>query len=87
MPRRAQTWIKWTAPALLLALAAACGQQTATEPEAAATTQTAPAADFLLRNGRFYTVDEGQPWASAVAIQGNTITYVGDEDGAQATPL
>lgn len=40
--------------------------------------------DFVLANGRFYTVDEGQPWAQAVAVDGNRIVYVGDNDGAKA---
>ncbi|WP_197417469.1 amidohydrolase [Mycobacterium sp. GA-2829] len=41
-------------------------------------------ADFVFRNGRVYTVAGPQPWAQAVAVKGNTITYVGDEPGAMA---
>jgi predicted amidohydrolase YtcJ len=41
-------------------------------------------ADFVFRNGRIYTVSPAQPWAQAVAVTGNTITYVGDEAGAKA---
>lgn len=41
-------------------------------------------ADFVFRNGRVYTVAGPQPWAQAVAVKGNTITYVGDEAGAMA---
>ncbi len=33
-------------------------------------------ADLVLRNGLIYTVDEAKPWAQAVAITGNTITGV-----------
>ena len=40
--------------------------------------------DFVFANGRIYTVNEDQPWAQAVAVAGNKIIYVGDNDGAQA---
>ena len=40
-------------------------------------------ADRILLNGVFYTVDEGQPWAEAVAVRGGRIVYVGDEPGAR----
>lgn len=42
----------------------------------------APAADTLYLNARVYTADAARTEASAVAIQGNTIAYVGDEKGA-----
>ena len=29
------------------------------------------AADFVFTNGKVYTVNEAQPWAEAVAVQGN----------------
>jgi predicted amidohydrolase YtcJ len=35
------------------------------------------AADLILTNGRVYTLDEAQPWAEAVAIQGERILAVG----------
>ena len=41
-------------------------------------------ADFVFRNGPIYTVSASAPWAQAVAVTGNTITYVGDEAGAMA---
>ncbi|MCV7303078.1 amidohydrolase [Mycobacterium barrassiae] len=41
-------------------------------------------ADFVFRNGPIYTVSPATPWAEAVAVTGNTITYVGDEAGAMA---
>lgn len=31
----------------------------------------------ILMNGRIYTADEGQPWAEAIAFEGDRITYVG----------
>lgn len=55
---------------------AACGQ-----PPAVSDGKTASA---VFRNGRIYTVSPAQPWAQAVAVTGNTISYVGDEAGAMA---
>lgn len=45
---------------------------------------TQKSANFVLTNGRIYTVNEDQPWAQAVAVDGNKIVYVGDNDGAKA---
>ncbi len=42
------------------------------------------AADIVFRNGKVYTVNEKQPWAQAVAVEGNKIVYVGDDRGASA---
>jgi predicted amidohydrolase YtcJ len=42
------------------------------------------AADVVFTNARVYTVDATQPWAEAVAIKGNEITYVGNSAGAEA---
>ena len=41
-------------------------------------------ADVVFRGGRIYTVSPAQPWAQAVAVTGNTISYVGDDAGATA---
>ena len=38
-------------------------------------------ADAVLIDGKFYTANPRQPWASAVAIRGKNILYVGDEAG------
>ena len=38
-------------------------------------------ADYALINGKVYTVNEKQPWAEAIAIDGNEIVYVGDASG------
>ncbi len=45
---------------------------------------TASAADYVLTNGKVYTVNEKQPWAEAVAVKGKDIVYVGDRAGAKA---
>ena len=37
---------------------------------------------MVFRNGRIYTVSPAQPWAQAVAVTGNSISYVGDDAGA-----
>jgi len=34
-------------------------------------------------NGKVYTMDTKKPWADAVVIEGNTIVYVGDNEGAK----
>ena len=42
------------------------------------------AADVVYTNAKAYTLDENQPWAESVAIRGDEIVYVGDDEGAQA---
>ena len=37
-------------------------------------------ADLILLNGEVYTMEESQPWASAVVVTGNTITAVLEDD-------
>ena len=41
-------------------------------------------ADLVFRNGSVYTVAGPAPWAQAVAVRGTTISYVGDDAGADA---
>jgi predicted amidohydrolase YtcJ len=41
-------------------------------------------ADVLFTNAKVYTVNETQPWAEAVAVEGNEIVYVGDAAGADS---
>jgi predicted amidohydrolase YtcJ len=43
---------------------------------------TATQADAVFLDGNFYTANPKQPWASAVAIRGDRILYVGDETEA-----
>ncbi|MBI5630221.1 MAG: amidohydrolase [Elusimicrobia bacterium] len=43
----------------------------------------AQSADIVLRGGPVYTVDAARSWASAVAVLGNRIAYVGDEEGVK----
>ncbi len=42
-----------------------------------------PAADYVMTNGKIYTVNENQPSAEAVAVNGTDIVYVGDDIGAR----
>jgi len=51
-----------------------------------ATSQVALAqtADMVIHNADIRTMDQTQPEAEAVAITGDTITYVGDDEGVQA---
>ncbi len=44
---------------------------------------TAPAT-LMIRNARVYTVDAELPWADAVAVEGNRISWVGGDEGAAA---
>lgn len=41
-------------------------------------------ADVVFRNGKVYTVTAAAPWAQALAVRGDSIVHVGDEDGAMA---
>ncbi|WP_396931227.1 amidohydrolase [Mycolicibacterium sp.] len=55
-----------------------------TVQRAAVATPATKCADVVFRNGRIYTVSPAQPWAQAVAVTGNSISYVGDDAGADA---
>lgn len=39
-------------------------------------------ADIVFKNGKVYTVNEKQPWAEAIAIEGNSIAFVGSNADA-----
>jgi len=41
-------------------------------------------ADTIFRNGAVYTMDENRSWATAVAVQGEKIAYVGFDDGVSS---
>jgi hypothetical protein len=53
----------------LVVLAAACGRESA----------AVGSADLLLRGGAVYTVDAARSWATAVAVKGGRIIYVGSD--------
>jgi predicted amidohydrolase YtcJ len=42
-----------------------------------------PSATLVIRHARVYTVDSTQPWAQAVAVQGERIVYVGPDSGIE----
>ena len=46
-------------------------------------TSTALAQDYVLTNARIYTVNEAQPWAEALVVQGNQIVFVGSSEAAK----
>ena len=55
---------------------------------ACSTTDTAtpvatPVSDFVLTNGKIYTVDAKHPWAEAIAVQGSEIVFVGSSKDAE----
>lgn len=41
-------------------------------------------ADYVLTNGKIYTVNEKKPWAEAIAVQGNKIVFVGSSKDVQS---
>ena len=45
---------------------------------------TSGPADFVIRGGRIATVDEAFSFAQALAVQGNKIVYVGNDEGVEA---
>ena len=47
-------------------------------------TAHADTADSVYTSGRFYTVNETQPWAESVAIKNGRFVFVGNEQEAQA---
>lgn len=62
----------------------ACSSTSQSPAPATSSSAGGDAADVVFRNGRVYTVAGPAPWAQAVAVKGDTITYVGDEAGAMA---
>ena len=66
--------------ALLLSIGvlAACG------PGAPPPSDNSLGADLVLTGGKIFTVDDDNPWAEAVAIEGDRIIYVGDDASASA---
>ena len=58
-------------PSLVLMFAACC-------------TAHADIADSVYTNGRFYTVNQEQPWAESVAIKNGRFVFVGNEQETQA---
>ena len=65
---------------------AACAPDSTPAPTTGADPSPGPgdSATTVFRNGRVYTVAGPAPWAQAVAVTGNTISYVGDDAGAMA---
>ena len=60
--------------ALAICVVAGCARQ--------ATDIADDGADLLLTNGRFYTLNQNQPWADAVAISNGRIIFVGSANEA-----
>jgi predicted amidohydrolase YtcJ len=62
-------------PIVLSLLVVACSSPEAPE---------SPGVSAVYFNARAWTLDAGRPWAEAVAVDGDTIVYVGDNEGALA---
>jgi predicted amidohydrolase YtcJ len=63
---------------------AACAAPGGSSAEGTATSPADGGGDFVFHNGRVYTVAGPSPWAEALVVKGNIITYVGDDAGAMA---
>ncbi|MBD1581929.1 amidohydrolase [Pseudoalteromonas sp. S16_S37] len=71
----------------LLSLSCALSGCTDNTPALSQNAHTAPnqvPASKVFVNAQVYTVDSKQPWAQAVAIQGNKIVFVGNDDKAKS---
>lgn len=60
-----------SASAVLFALSAGCASPAGAPPQT-----------LLITNARVYTGDAAQPWAEAIAVQGERIVFVGARDDA-----
>jgi len=85
-PRRAV--LRAAAVAATATAVAACAPTPGTQSAPSGSVVPLPADDghpgYVLHNGRVYTVTGQQVWASAVAVTGADISYVGDDAGALA---
>lgn len=68
----------------LAVTAAACVTGPDSDTPVTSATSGVEAPDFVFHNGRVYTVTESAPWAEAVVVTGNSITFVGDNAAARA---
>ena len=75
MKQLTQRQLKVLGLLMLLGLPAATGR---------AVEARAPAAELVFLNGAVYTVDAARSWATAVAVAGGRIAYVGTDDGARS---
>jgi len=65
--------LRWFLPISIIALGA-CNQPPEVQPVAD---------NWVLTNGKIYTVDRVQPWAEAVVVQDGKFVFVGSNDDAQ----
>ena len=68
-----------SSPARLIVLVVMLVLLGCSEPEGVA---TKAAASIVFHSGKVYTVNDSQPWATAIAIKREKIVYVGDDEGA-----
>jgi predicted amidohydrolase YtcJ len=69
---------RWTPVVVLCAVVACSAEQ---EPPAAE--REFPPADHVFLNGKIYTVDANRSIAQAIAVSGNAIVFVGDDDAVR----
>lgn len=68
---------------MLLLLGVACSKHDKSAKGTTSPAAKAEAADYVFTGGKVYTVNKQQPWAEAVAIKGNKITFVGSSEGVK----
>jgi predicted amidohydrolase YtcJ len=69
---------RW-APGVVLCAIVACNA----ERELAPAEREFPPADHVFLNGKIYTADANRSVAQAIAVRGNTIAFVGNDDAAR----
>ncbi len=72
------------AVALLIAGATVAAQPAPAVPARVPAPVPAPPADLVVVNARVYTADAGRPLATALAVRGGRLAFVGDDGGARA---
>ncbi|HEX9815265.1 MAG TPA: amidohydrolase family protein [Myxococcota bacterium] len=70
--------LKRWAPCALLCAILACSA----EPESTIAERDFPPADHVFLNGKIYTADANRSVAQAIAVSGNVIVFVGDDEAA-----
>lgn len=83
-PVTRRTALRAAAVTALAVTAAACATGPDSDTSVTSAASGAEAPDFVFHNGCVYTVTESAPWAEAVVVTGNSITFVGDNAAARA---
>lgn len=77
-------WLSLTQLIATTMLLSACSGSDTHSNQAFDVSPTTAKASQVFENGKIYTLNPQQRWAEAMAIEGDTIVYVGSNDGARA---